>query len=398
MSAFDYRKYDILFVDDEEKARKYFDREFSKSYTVWLAKDGNEGLEIFQKNAPQIAIIVTDQRMPGLSGVQLLAECKSIAPDCIGILSTAYADLDAAIEAINKGNIYHYVSKPWDMMNLRILLRRAMEYYIVQEEYRHLMREKFARLQDLLLGDRLILLVIACINKYGDIPYSGAALNCYLSLCGNHLTGGSLQKSSMSGREEFWKQYYDRTKGNLIDAIDKLPAEEITSVTRGKGEPATWSEVISSLSHLHVVGPDNTNPPQTVFPQGVQASSHTLDILFRALRDCVNHYDLTVYLEQQEDAEKLFIPCDVDKLGQMASQVVVGSSSDDEMPQEAIDIFHGILTAYAAGFTLHFNKNSPKGIVIRTMKDYDREACGENLVEEILANDAFWLDLLSTAP
>ena len=82
-------------------------------YEITLANSGEEALEIL-KNSPDIGLIVSDQRMPGLSGVDFLEKAKDLLPDSIRILLTGYADINAIADAINRGGAYRYITKPWD--------------------------------------------------------------------------------------------------------------------------------------------------------------------------------------------------------------------------------------------------------------------------------------------
>lgn len=119
----------VLFVDDEEKTRKAFMRLFQDEFKILLAGDGAEGFEIFQERKDEIGVIVTDQKMPRETGVQFLAKVAEVDDDVVRILSTAYAELDAAVAGVNEGGIYRYVTKPWDVPELEITLRRAMELF-----------------------------------------------------------------------------------------------------------------------------------------------------------------------------------------------------------------------------------------------------------------------------
>ena len=126
--------YCILFVDDEEKTRKAFNRLFGDEFKILLAGDGAEGFEVFQEHKDEIGVIVTDQKMPRETGVQFLAKVAELDEDIVRILSTAYAELDAAVTGVNEGGIYRYVTKPWDVPELEITLRRAMELFNLRKQ------------------------------------------------------------------------------------------------------------------------------------------------------------------------------------------------------------------------------------------------------------------------
>ena len=95
--AYNYKKFAILYVDDEEKSLKYFARAFEEQFRILTAATAQEGLALLEKHADEIAILMTDQRMPGEKGVWLLERARQLRPRMIRILATAYADMDAAI-------------------------------------------------------------------------------------------------------------------------------------------------------------------------------------------------------------------------------------------------------------------------------------------------------------
>ncbi|MBI4658054.1 MAG: hybrid sensor histidine kinase/response regulator [Verrucomicrobia bacterium] len=147
-------EYVILYVDDEELSLKYFDKQFSKDFNVVTASSAVDGWDLIQKQAGRIGVLMSDQRMPGQTGVQLLEKVRYHFPHVIRILVTAYSDIDSAIAGVNAGAIYKYISKPWDVTDLRITLLRALEFYAVLTEKDQLLREKLSVLHQIVLCDR----------------------------------------------------------------------------------------------------------------------------------------------------------------------------------------------------------------------------------------------------
>ncbi len=152
---YDYQRYAVLFVDDEEKTRKYFRRLYGEIFRILEASDGVEALSVFRAHAAEIGIIVTDQRMPNETGVGFLSKISDQYPDVVKILSTAYSDLDAAIGSVNKGGIYRYITKPWEVSEFEVTLRRAMEFFIVKRDLNHLMSAKIQALGNVIYSSRL---------------------------------------------------------------------------------------------------------------------------------------------------------------------------------------------------------------------------------------------------
>ena len=155
IDAYDYQRYAILFVDDEANTRKYFRRLFGEKFRILEAEDGVEALTVFRQHASEIGIIVTDQRMPNETGVGFLSKITDQHPDIIKILSTAYSDIDAAIGSVNQGGIFRYMTKPWDIPQLEVTLRRAMEFFTVKRERDALLGAKMQAMGNVLLSSRL---------------------------------------------------------------------------------------------------------------------------------------------------------------------------------------------------------------------------------------------------
>src|SRR5580704_9166429 len=112
-NLYDYKKFAVLYVDDEEKSLTNFTRAFGDEFRVFTANSAQAGLKIFEEHADEIGILMTDQRMPGEKGVWLLERSRSLRPRTLRMLVTAFADMDAAIAAVNSGAIYKYITKPW---------------------------------------------------------------------------------------------------------------------------------------------------------------------------------------------------------------------------------------------------------------------------------------------
>src|SRR5690349_10725097 len=108
----DPKRYPILIVDDEQDNLDAFRFNFRKTLDILTATSGAEALAVLAEH--EVAVIVTDQRMPKMTGLELLREARQIQPAAVGIILTAFTDVDVLIEAINLGQIYRYVTKPWD--------------------------------------------------------------------------------------------------------------------------------------------------------------------------------------------------------------------------------------------------------------------------------------------
>jgi two-component system, probable response regulator PhcQ len=130
----DYQKCTILYVDDEEQSLKYFTRAFRNKFRILSAADASEGYRLLEQHRDEIALLMTDQRMPGEKGVEFLQRAGQLHPKAIRILTTAYSDYDVVIEAVNSVGIYKYVTKPWDIPQLETILKEACEFFTLQRE------------------------------------------------------------------------------------------------------------------------------------------------------------------------------------------------------------------------------------------------------------------------
>ena len=131
----DYQKCTILYVDDEEKSLKYFTRAFGDKFNILSAANAADGYRLLEQHRDEIVLLITDQRMPGEKGVEFLQRARRLHPEAIRILTTAYSDFDVAIEAVNSAAIYKYVTKPWDIPELEMILTQACEAFTGQREH-----------------------------------------------------------------------------------------------------------------------------------------------------------------------------------------------------------------------------------------------------------------------
>lgn len=122
----------ILYIDDEEKNLSSFKAVFRKEYKVYVASSAQEGIEIMETHP--INLVITDQRMPNMTGVEFLERIVDRYPDVTRIILTGYSDVEAIIQAINKGQVYRYITKPWRREELKETIDNALEYHFLKQE------------------------------------------------------------------------------------------------------------------------------------------------------------------------------------------------------------------------------------------------------------------------
>jgi two-component system, NtrC family, response regulator HupR/HoxA len=125
-------RYSILIVDDEEGIRESLELTLSEQYQVFTAANAQEGLAILEREP--IALVIADQVLPGMTGVEFLEKVIERRPTAIRMMLTGYADVASIVRAVNEGRIYRYIPKPWEPEELRVNVRRALESYSLVTE------------------------------------------------------------------------------------------------------------------------------------------------------------------------------------------------------------------------------------------------------------------------
>ncbi len=166
----------ILYVDDEAMALKYFERLVGPIAPVLTAISVEEGKEMLRTRGAEIAVLVSDQRMPGAHGNELLSYAREHHPSIVRMLTTAYSEMGEAIEAINSGEIYRYITKPWDLESLRADLKNALELAELRNERDSLVREKMLVQQQQLLASRITQLALVCAGFVAGDYASGFSI------------------------------------------------------------------------------------------------------------------------------------------------------------------------------------------------------------------------------
>lgn len=252
---YDYKKFAILYVDDEEKSLKYFHLAYESHFRIFTASNAQEGLALLQQHKDEIGILMTDQRMPGEKGVWLLEKARDLRPQMIRILVTAYADMEAAIAAVNSGAIYKYVTKPWDPPQLEFTLKRGLEFFMVQRERDQLLKEKTSILHDMMIADRVVGLGLLAAGMSHHIRNSLVAVKTFLDLAPGKLQEEKLDLNGLRN-PDFWKDYYQKVQqqiekiNNLLKdlwAVSEKPTFKFDDRVDLK---EVVSEVISRLSPL----------------------------------------------------------------------------------------------------------------------------------------------------
>lgn len=130
-------RYNILYVDDEENNLVVFRNAFFRDYNVYTTLSAEEGIKVLDEYV--IHLIITDQKMPGMTGVEFLEQVAKSHPDTMRIILTAYSDIDFIMRAVNDCGIYRYILKPWDTRELKIIIDNALQNYQLAQDKKHLL-------------------------------------------------------------------------------------------------------------------------------------------------------------------------------------------------------------------------------------------------------------------
>lgn len=140
MSNFDYKNYPILFCDDEQLLLMGLEMEYEQNFSVHIANGALAALELLKKQ--KIAVVISDQRMPEITGIELFKKLKIEYPDIMRILITGFTEMDVIVEAINDASVFKFVKKPYESSVLEELIKNAIELYSVNEEKNIRLSEK----------------------------------------------------------------------------------------------------------------------------------------------------------------------------------------------------------------------------------------------------------------
>lgn len=230
-NQYDLKRYAVLYVDDEEKALKYFEKTFGDEFRILTANNAADGLKLVEQHGEDIGVLLSDQRMPGEKGVQLLERARQLRPRLVRMMVTAYADYDVTVDAVNLGSIFRYISKPIQVDDVRNTLHRAMEFYILQQERDDLLREKLSVLQNMLITDRVMSLGIVASGLGQHLRRPLRAVHALLELVPGRL-GQQMFDLDRLREATFWREFHDhivKQSSRVADLLGDLcsaPAAE----------------------------------------------------------------------------------------------------------------------------------------------------------------------------
>ncbi len=285
----------ILFVDDEDMARKYFERAFRREFNILTANSVDQARRILQTQSDQIGVLITDQRMPGEMGVDLLRTVRNDYPHIVRLLTTAYSDLEDAIAAVNSGEILRYISKPWDLDQLATELRHAMQFYQIQYERDQLLSEKLSVRQRMTAINRARDLIVMAAG----FTHCRDSIQAMYSLLSQRPVGTDLLSDSENS--EMWGQLEDEIK-LFVSFIEKI--KTLTFPLDSSSENVDIDQVIKQSLRNHPSV--NTSYTTAAAPANATVSkpiiSRIFDLLPGLCQQSENDSPINITLSQHDSS------------------------------------------------------------------------------------------------
>ena len=211
----------LLFVDDEPDIVDSLHRSFRKGYNILTATSGQEAIECIKSHP--VDLIISDQRMPGVTGDEVLKAAKELQPGAIRILLTGYSDLESLVKCINEAGIYKYLTKPWEPEDLKLTVTRALEHLDLDRR----LKQASEHLKDA-YQDAVTMLSFACEGKDEDTGFHVQRVQHFTEALAREM-GLAEEASRHMGVMSI---LHDIGKLNIPDSILKKPA---------KLNPEEWS-------------------------------------------------------------------------------------------------------------------------------------------------------------
>lgn len=226
----DYKRHAILYVDDELMALKYFEKTFGAEFTVLTADSAEEGMKLIESRGDEIGVLLSDQRMPGQKGVQLLEQTLKLRPHIVRMLITAYADYGVTVDAVNIGAVFRYISKPIQVEDMRNTLRRALEFHVMHRERDDLLSEKLSVLQKMIITDRVISLGVLAAGLSQTLRHPIEAVQSFLHLAPQKVRDEVMDVDRLRD-STFWQDFHSHVLKQATRVSDLLGEVDGVSCT-----------------------------------------------------------------------------------------------------------------------------------------------------------------------
>lgn len=205
MEVLNYKDFPVLVVDDEKENLAAFEMEFKEYFTILTASSGKEALNLLKEKG-EAALVLVDQRMPEMKGVDFLREILRLYPNTIRFLITAYSDIQVVVDAINSGHVSQYISKPWEHEDVKLSVMRALENYFLTKERERLMEEKLNTVRKAAEANRLASLGMLAAGIAHEINNPLVSINTFLKLIPKKIK--EFEENPSAKDTEYWTKFY----------------------------------------------------------------------------------------------------------------------------------------------------------------------------------------------
>ncbi len=207
-----FAEYGILYIDDEMKSLKHFEAIFEDLAPIYIANSPEEGYALFCEHHDHIGVVVSDKKMPGESGLELLKRIRRFDPNPLRFLVTAFSDFDAAVDSLNDGLLYSYLTKPWDPDDLEHRLSKALGHFCLERERERLIEEKSSAFHQLLMADKAASIGILSAGLNHHLRNALTVMRTFYDLLPYQLA------DELEGEPKdaaFWGEFYGEVGGQI---------------------------------------------------------------------------------------------------------------------------------------------------------------------------------------
>lgn len=373
----------LLFVDDEKKICRHFERLFSSRFRILIAHDGLEAMDLFREHHDDIGLIMTDQRMPNESGTEFLHKAAALKPSVKRILSTAYANVESAIDAVNSGGIYRYITKPWEVSELEVTLLRAMELYLVETERESLRSQASSNVEALAAIERVHSLAALSVFKESSLRNVAAATGVLIDL-------GQINFDDFNQNQQ-WKDAYEKHRKFLNLAHAALPDNLADSPPLDPNQLIPVSELID-LTSQHL--PELTVAPPKEASHRLPGPLKNLGSLFINLTNSLlvlSDKPSNAVLRETSRGLELKLPAAPVK---QAFQAIFNSTETSiQKSQVCLEVLKYLLKWHHHGGTLEVTNDQDQQSLC-LLAGYSKPSAQndpwQNLALDLVANNSFW--------
>jgi two-component system, probable response regulator PhcQ len=414
---YDYQKYAILYVDDEEMSLKYFTRAFRNKFRIYSAANARDGYRLLEQHRDEISLVMTDQRMPGEKGVQFLERARQLHPRAIRILTTAYSDLDVAIEAVNSGAIYKYATKPWDVPQLETTLKRALEFFMVQQDRDLLLKEKLSALHRMMIADRVLTLGIVAARLGDHVRNSLVAVRTFLELAPDKLLEEKKDSSEELRNPNFWKEFYGHAQNqirritelltDLVDATGKQPAPTIQALDLRDAAAMAVEKLEARFAEKGITVANEIPSDLSPLIIEVESFQRLLDLLLKdEIISLPNSSRVTINARLQHDTSEEELELEIGDNGPGLPHDALRSIFDpfflftDDRQEIGINLMACYFLVYHLGGRVEVQSEEGRGAVFKLIFPKRPKAAAstqedEVFISKVLMNDALWERLIT---